>query len=586
MSTSCRTVGAAVIAVVILAVGVPPASASSTSPVHYNEPVDAPVVDPWRPPSTEWGAGNRGLDYGTLPGAPVAAAADGIVTFAGQVGGSRHVVVLHADGIRTSYSFLADTDVVRGQEVVAGQRVGTTVGWLHFGARLDDAYIDPSLLLGGDPSVAVRLVPDSTQTMGTVAQERRGVLDGLVGLVGRGLRGAAHTWDAVTDARSWLIARGGQAAAVISGFAVQIAIEASLQIVAQARDVMADLRLLAFYANEISTYLFAVKLVADIRRLLDQPCTDEGPSAAGPSPDDGGRRIAVLVGGVGASGASAAILGVDTGALGYGEDVVLFSYSGGAVPGVGGLGLAGSDYVADDTTQHLETSAAHLNALLEEIGGRHPDAEVDVIAHSQGGIVARLALGDGSDPDLAPVRTLVTFATPHEGSDWATMGDGLSRSVIGGGALMVADLVGLPIGPSMQQISEVSGTVERLGELGPPPVAWATSIVAAGDLVVSAPHAAMPGGHHAVVELAGPSAHAGVITSSAGRDELELALAHQPPLCRSVVEAIRLSLTGSLIEVTTDGLGLAANLGTRWIERGLSPPPTRTPGPALGSGGH
>ncbi len=56
---------------------------------------------------------------------PVTAAAEGVVEFAGQVGGTLHVVVRHPDGLRTSYSFLASIDVVEGQEVVRGTIVGT-----------------------------------------------------------------------------------------------------------------------------------------------------------------------------------------------------------------------------------------------------------------------------------------------------------------------------------------------------------------------------------------------------------------------------------------------------------------------------
>ena len=72
------------------------------TPVVYRVPVDAPVVDPFRPPATPYGPGNRGVDFATTAGQPVLAMADGVVVFAGQVGGTLHVVLLHADGVRTS----------------------------------------------------------------------------------------------------------------------------------------------------------------------------------------------------------------------------------------------------------------------------------------------------------------------------------------------------------------------------------------------------------------------------------------------------------------------------------------------------
>ena len=82
------------------------------------------------------------------PAPPVRAAADGEVIFAGPVGGALHVTVRHADGLRTSYSFLAAIDV-------AGRRSGSgraaVVGWpsevFHFGVRAPDGtYLDPELL--------------------------------------------------------------------------------------------------------------------------------------------------------------------------------------------------------------------------------------------------------------------------------------------------------------------------------------------------------------------------------------------------------------------------------------------------------
>ena len=54
------------------------------------------------------------------PGTPVRAANAGEVTFAGNVAGSLHVVVAHAGGLRTSYSFLATIAVRRGQHVARG----------------------------------------------------------------------------------------------------------------------------------------------------------------------------------------------------------------------------------------------------------------------------------------------------------------------------------------------------------------------------------------------------------------------------------------------------------------------------------
>ena len=126
----------------------------------YQPPVDAPVIDPFRAPPAPWAAGNRGIEYATVPGTRVGAAADGAVVFAGMVGGSLHVVVRHADEIRTSYSFLRAVLVHRGDQVVRGEPVGTTGDRFHFGTRIGDVYIDPALLFGDAGPPRVHLVPD------------------------------------------------------------------------------------------------------------------------------------------------------------------------------------------------------------------------------------------------------------------------------------------------------------------------------------------------------------------------------------------------------------------------------------------
>jgi murein DD-endopeptidase MepM/ murein hydrolase activator NlpD len=134
------------------------APAAPTVTVHYVPPVDAPIVDHFRPPACTWCPGNRGIDYDTAPGTAVHAAAPGTVTFAGRIGGDGFVTVAHADGLRTSYAFLATIAVRSGQVVARGEILGTTAGRLHFGVRRGSTYLDPELLFAGG-RVRARLVP-------------------------------------------------------------------------------------------------------------------------------------------------------------------------------------------------------------------------------------------------------------------------------------------------------------------------------------------------------------------------------------------------------------------------------------------
>lgn len=126
--------------------------AAPDDPWPYVWPVQAPITDPFRAPASPYGPGNRGIEFATVPGQEVVAAAAGTVTFSGQVGGRLFVTVSHPDGVRTSYSFLRSILVGRGQVVGRGEPIGYAAAVFHVGARIGDAYIDPAVLFGGAPS--------------------------------------------------------------------------------------------------------------------------------------------------------------------------------------------------------------------------------------------------------------------------------------------------------------------------------------------------------------------------------------------------------------------------------------------------
>jgi hypothetical protein len=143
----------AVISISLLFVLCVPAAASA---VVYRPPVGGNVIDSFRPPATPYGPGNRGWEYATTPGSPVRSAADGVVTFTGQVGGVLNVVVRHDDGVLTTYSKLQSIAVGRGQQVHAGDVVGAASADVYFGARCDGSYFDPALLF----TARIHLVPN------------------------------------------------------------------------------------------------------------------------------------------------------------------------------------------------------------------------------------------------------------------------------------------------------------------------------------------------------------------------------------------------------------------------------------------
>jgi murein DD-endopeptidase MepM/ murein hydrolase activator NlpD len=155
-----------------------PAAAAST----YRPPVAAPVVDGFRLPYGPYGAGNRGLEYATTPGQPVRAIGDGLVVFAGKVAGNLAVTVLHPDGLRSSYSYLAEALVKVGARVTTGTVIGTAGERLHLGVRAGGSYLDPATLF---TSTGVHLVPLEDDPPAAVDPPERRELDhGLWGWLG------------------------------------------------------------------------------------------------------------------------------------------------------------------------------------------------------------------------------------------------------------------------------------------------------------------------------------------------------------------------------------------------------------------
>ena len=111
-------------------------------------PVVAPISDPFRNPACAWCPGNRGIEFGTEPGAAVKAVATGRVTFAGSVTGTVYVVVRHGDGRRATYGNLDSESYDTGDLIVRDQLVGRAAGAFHLGLRDGDRYLDPGPYLG------------------------------------------------------------------------------------------------------------------------------------------------------------------------------------------------------------------------------------------------------------------------------------------------------------------------------------------------------------------------------------------------------------------------------------------------------
>lgn len=473
-----------------------PAAEATPPPIDYQPPVTGPLIDRFRPPTTPYGPGNRGVDYATVVGGEIHASAAGEVVFAGRVGLQLHVVVLHADGLRSSYSFLATIAVRRGDRVTAGQVVGTSGTRLHFGFRAGDTYLDPLSLLGR-ARPRVWLVPDDERRPLAERRERSLLIAGLAGLG----HAAQATATATATGVEWAAGRAGEAA--------QLALRANPGLV-----WVDELQPLATTLGEWWTE----------RDSCTPPST--------PTPSLAQRHIAVLVGGLGSASGHASILDINTAALGYAApDVVQFSYRGGTT--------RDTSYGPADTQIDLVESGHRLRALLDRLKMENPRVAVDVLAHSQGGLVTRLAIGQSAPSNVA---TVVTLATPHTGADLANIGRWLDATFAGRGALTLAGEVNPGgIDPESTSVGQLSSTSPTLTALNAQPVPVGPRWVAIGgrlDLIVPSSRARLNGAENTVESMPLGFDHSSLPGSAPAQREVALAVTGSPLACRGLVDRV------------------------------------------------
>jgi murein DD-endopeptidase MepM/ murein hydrolase activator NlpD len=92
---------------------------------------------------------HSGTDYRGKPGTPIVAAGDGVVTFAGRMGGYGNMVEIdHGGGVITRYAHMRKIETQKNAAITAGERIGqvgatgrATGPHLHFEVRLDGAPV-------------------------------------------------------------------------------------------------------------------------------------------------------------------------------------------------------------------------------------------------------------------------------------------------------------------------------------------------------------------------------------------------------------------------------------------------------------
>jgi len=561
-SRSSRWFTALLGAAVVLSVSSPGAAAPGALTGPWVRPVEGAVVRPFTPGMARYGPGHRGADLAAAPGTPVRAANAGTVSFAGPVAGSLHVVVEHDGALRTSYSFLARVDVRRGQRVTRGQTLGLTggtgtdhgAGVLHVGLRVGDTYVDPMrLFVPADLTRVVRLAPvdlPARRGLAPRALEARSLAEGLH--LPTGVDRMLHpSAPGLLEQATGAIGDALHAAAGVAGALVETTLAPARRLAdgtplgALAGDARrAGMRLLAWAASRTD-------------------CTSDLRAAAG----GGGSGHAVLaVAGIDSATdrRSGATFGLDTGALGYRSDEVhWFSYA----PG-------GGRYAAPDTWGDLVRTAIQLRDQLRARQRAEPGREVDLVAHSQGGVVVDAFLQlvyDPGDPTLPPIGTVVTLSTPHQGAPLASVARWL-RASRSGRELLARIRAGTGgAGPpassdAVRQLAEGSNLITSLWKHRLPDHVDFTTVSAADDVVVPADRTGVPGADSVTVDPEGLGDHSGIVRDPAAMVATRLALEGRRPPCIGWTEGVRGAVEPVLVTRIEHAAGSLLAEGARAVD--------------------
>ncbi len=544
-------------------------------------------MHPFEEPASVYGPGHRGADLAAPPGTPVRAANDGVVSFAGSVAGTLHVTVAHAGGLRTSYSFLAEVSVREGQTVARGDVLGATGGTtdpsdgdhdgtvLHLGLRVGDRYVDPmQLFRPHDLTKLVHLVPADApdETAWSPAREQRDLQASLrLPAPGQapGVDSAAYTdaddcdtdlpfigdaVDAVCDVGSWLGDHAG--AAVDAGVdfldtTTDLASDALAGLSAAAHDSVSAMRSLAAVGASALAHTAAGQVALDLvaigRRFVhtvDADCSD-APEADGTG---GSAHRVMVVAGINSSGAAwdrGPTVDLDVDALGYHQaegEVRYFSYAD-----------DGGRYTKDDTHRPIVESAALLAAQLRRMQREQPGREVDLVAHSQGGLVIDVFLATfyrAGDRSFPPLGNVVTLSSPHEGAPLATVAQQV-RATRKGKAVLDTVEDHLPLPPTgsaaVRDLAEGSSVVREVQERGVPEHFDYTTIGATEDFVVPATNISLPGATETVAAVDDLNQHSAIVRAPEALKAVRAALEGRPPPCVGVLTALRSAVSPVLI---------------------------------------
>jgi pimeloyl-ACP methyl ester carboxylesterase len=311
-------------------------------------------------------------------------------------------------------------------------------------------------------------------------------------------------------------------------------------------------------------------------RPPDLPTREELAKGAKPPPAPNGNVVVAIAGlgsssTVGRNGAidsTASMYTMDVRTLGFHEDQIFhFSYKGIEQNSGTGAYRLHAPYSKEHTYKSIALSAQLLDRQIRAIHQIHPGKKIDLVAHSQGGIVAQYYLTRLYQPKRVgqpPIDHFVSIASPHHGADAAQLGPMLSDTPQGRFVLKgwdeLADLIGLPppSSPSARQMAEDSQFLAELNRAWDPRKVRTTTVAATFDFVVAPQHTRLRGAAHYTADLAGigPAvlSHGNVVSAESTKGIVYNTLADKPSGCTALRNAFADYGPGRLFSEAEDTL--------------------------------
>jgi hypothetical protein len=258
---------------------------------------------------------------------------------------------------------------------------------------------------------------------------------------------------------------------------------------------------------------------------------------------------------------------VDWQQLGYSDDHVYY-YSYGGVesrPDQGHFRLH-KPYSKEDSLGDLNLAARKLRDLVNEVHSRHPGKDIDIVAHSQGGVVAEdyvTWLYDPDNPLGVHLGHLVTISSPHTGADLAAAHSVLADTEVG--KAMLAEAAGAinqfiatppPSSIAVRELAEHSPFMKKLSAAWDPTKVPTTTIGTPYDIVVAPQHTRLPGAEHFTATFPTRkffAAHSEVLKAQTTHQYVYNALADKRSKCTLVADVVADFGSGRQIATVEDG---------------------------------